>query len=147
MTREVLNYNEDLIAGDVEIIDVLIAASQTIVRGDLLVCAVTETFTSTSVAQEGTPNTVTTTTTVARTVADAFSKIGAVANVKDIHAIALAPLTTDGSTTDQKIPVIIRGKVNENQVNVYSGTTKANNAKVLRKQGIHMVPAQSGTIS
>jgi|GEM_PF-2417841 len=147
MAREVFNYESLVVGENVEVIEVLIAASQVISRGDLLVCAVTETFASTSVATEGTPNTVATTTTVARSVADSFSKAAAVANPKDQHAIAAVDITTGAGDTTLKIPVYMRGRFNAAKVGLGGGSSIANNAKVLRGQGIYLVGVQSGEIS
>ncbi len=120
MSREVLNY-DDLIAGEVYAVDTItLAASQSVVRGDLLECVVTS----------GVP-------------AETFAKTTAAAAVGNIYRISAEDVTTDAATAS--MVGYGAGYYNANKVNVAGDATTNKNA--LSASGIILRGVQSGTIS
>lgn len=119
MRKEVCNY-DGLLAGEVQVVESIpVATGQTIKRGDLLECAVTE-----------------------GTAATEFSKVSAVAKVGNIYRIAADDIdTTSGASV---VAAYGAGYYNASKV-VVSGDM-ATNKMALRASGIILVNCQGGTV-
>lgn len=124
---EVTNYDE-LLCSQPRVIDVVpVATSQTIKRGDLLVCDVT-------VA----------TGAGASTIGASFSKAAAVAAPGNLYMIAAEDVTTDSSAGE--VLAYGAGDYNINRINNLTGD-ETTNRLVLLQQGIVLHHAQSGVVS
>lgn len=118
MTREFLNY-DGLLAGEVYTVDTVnLAGSQTVVRGDLLECVVTE----------GAPATT-------------FAKVTAPAKVGNIYRIAAEDATTSAET-----PIVAYGAGYYNKAKVNVNGDETTNVNVLKASGIILKDVQDGTI-
>lgn len=128
-TQEVTNY-DSLIAGPTHTIaTVPLAASQTVKRGDLLVCAVTTTVSGSSATGA---------------LAASFSKAAAVAAPGNLYMIAAEDVTT-GSGSAGKVLAYGAGYYNQDAVALTGNLTT--NKLVLLQQGIVLVPVQSGEVT
>lgn len=128
-TQEVTNYDK-LIAGTTyTIATVPLAASQTVKRGDLLVCAVTTTVSGSSATGA---------------LAASFSKAAAVAAPGNLYMIAAEDVTT-GSGSAGKVLAYGAGYYNQDAVALTGDLTT--NKLVLLQQGIVLVPVQSGEVT
>ena len=126
---EVTNYDE-LLCSQPRVIDMVpVAASQTIKRGDLLVCAVTTTV-SDSFATAA--------------IGSTFSKASAVAAPGNLYMIAAEDVTTDSSAGE--VLAYGAGDYNINRINNLTGD-ETTNRLVLLQQGIVLRHAQSGVVS
>jgi len=126
------NSYDNLFAGEVaEPISINIADSQTIKRGDLLECAVTETYAA------GPPPTVT------RAVAASFAKAAAVADIKNIYVIAADDITTGDGETTKKIAAYRSGNFDSTKIGLGGSSTVADNYTTLLAKGIVLKTAQS----
>lgn len=124
---EVTNYDE-LLCSQPRVIDVVpLAASQSVKRGDLLLCAVT-------VAAGAS----------ASTIAASFSKAAAVAAPGNLYMIAAEDATTDSSAGE--VLAYGAGDYNINRINNLTGD-ETTNRLVLLQQGIVLHHAQSGVVS
>lgn len=130
--RVTCNY-DGLFAGEVaEPISIVVAASQTIKRGDLLECVVTESVSGANIT---------------RTIATSFSKPSAVADIKNIYVIAAADITTETGETGKKVSVYDRGVFNAGAVTFGGASTATQNFLPLLAHGIILKDAQDGTVS
>ena len=126
---EVTNYDE-LLCSQPRVIDMLpVAASQTIKRGDLLVCAVTTTVSDSSATAA---------------IGSTFSKASAVAAPGNLYMIAAEDVTTDSSAGE--VLAYGAGDYNINRINNLTGD-ETTNRLVLLQQGIVLRHAQSGVVS
>lgn len=127
-TQEVMNY-DSLLAGPTQVIaTVPLAASQTVKRGDLLVCAVTTTVSGSSATGA---------------LATSFSKATAVAAPGNLYMIA----AEDADTTSGAGKVLAYGAGYYNQDAVALAGDLTTNKLVLLQQGIVLVPVQSGEVT
>lgn len=137
MSREVSNY-DGLLAGEVyTIVPVSIATSQTVKRGDLLVCSTTD----------GVPGT-TFSKAAANPTLGKLTVSGAVSSVSltdYIYAIAAEDITTSSSATG-KITAYTAGYFNKSKVGLPLGFSDGNKYALLAR-GIVLRDAQSGAIS
>ena len=125
---EVTNYDE-LLCSQPRVIDMVpVAASQTIKRGDLLVCDVTV------AAGAG-----------ASTIGASFSKAAAVAAPGNLYMIAAEDVTTESSAAGEVL-AYGAGDYNINRINNLTGD-ETTNRLVLLQQGIVLHHAQSGVVS
>lgn len=137
MSREVSNY-DGLLAGEVyAIAPVTIAVSQTIARGDLLVCSTTD----------GVPGSTFSKATANPTMGKltVTGAVTAVSLTDYIYAIAAEDVTTTGSVTG-KAMAYFNGYFNKAKVGLPSNFADANKYALLAR-GIVLRDAQSGTIS
>lgn len=126
---EVTNYDE-LLCSQPRVIDMVpVAASQTIKRGDLLVCAVTTTVAGSSATAA---------------IGSTFSKASAVAAPGNLYMIAAEDVTTDSSAGE--VLAYGAGDYNINRINNLTGD-ETTNRLVLLQQGIVLRHAQSGVVS
>ena len=126
---EVTNYDE-LLCSQPRVIDMVpVAASQTIKRGDLLVCAVTTTVSDSSATAA---------------IGSTFSKASAVAAPGSLYMIAAEDVTTDSSAGE--VLAYGAGDYNINRINNLTGD-ETTNRLVLLQQGIVLRHAQSGVVS
>ena len=126
---EVTNYDE-LLCSQPRVIDMVpVATSQTIKRGDLLVCAVTTTVAGSSAAAA---------------IGSTFSKASAVAAPGNLYMIAAEDVTTDSSAGE--VLAYGAGDYNINRINNLTGD-ETTNRLVLLQQGIVLRHAQSGVVS
>ena len=126
---EVTNYDE-LLCSQPRVIDMVpVAASQTIKRGDLLVCAVTPTVSGSSATAA---------------IGSTFSKASAVAAPGNLYMIAAEDVTTDSSAGE--VLAYGAGDYNINRINNLTGD-ETTNRLVLLQQGIVLRHAQSGVVS
>ncbi len=126
---EVTNYDE-LLCSQPRVIDMVpVAASQTIKRGDLLVCAVTTTVSDSSATAA---------------IGSTFSKASAVAAPGNLYMIAAEDVTTDSSAGE--VLAYGAGDYNINRINNLTGD-ETTNRLVLLQQGIVLRHAQSGVVS
>ena len=126
---EVTNYDE-LLCSQPRVIDMVpVAASQTIKRGDLLVCAVTTTVSDSSATAA---------------IGSTFSKASAVAAPGNLYMIAAEDVTTDSSAGE--VRAYGAGDYNINRINNLTGD-ETTNRLVLLQQGIVLRHAQSGVVS
>lgn len=126
---EVTNYDE-LLCSQPRVIDMVpVAASQTIKRGDLLVCAVTTTVSGSSATAA---------------IGSTFSKASAVAAPGNLYMIAAEDVTTDSSAGE--VLAYGAGDYNINRINNLTGD-ETTNRLVLLQQGIVLRHAQSGVVS
>ncbi len=126
---EVTNYDE-LLCSQPRVIDMVpVAASQTIKRGDLLVCAVTTTVSDSSATAA---------------IGSTFSKASAVAAPGNLYMIAAEDVTTDSSAGE--VLAYGAGDYNVNRINNLTGD-ETTNRLVLLQQGIVLRHAQSGVVS
>lgn len=126
---EVTNYDE-LLCSQPRVIDMVpVAASQTIKRGDLLVCAVTTTVSDSSATAA---------------IGSTFSKASAVAAPGNLYMIAAEDVTTDSSAGE--VLAYGAGDYNINRLNNLTGD-ETTNRLVLLQQGIVLRHAQSGVVS
>lgn len=126
---EVTNYDE-MLCSQPRVIDMVpVAASQTIKRGDLLVCAVTTTVSDSSATAA---------------IGSTFSKASAVAAPGNLYMIAAEDVTTDSSAGE--VLAYGAGDYNINRINNLTGD-KTTNRLVLLQQGIVLRHAQSGVVS
>lgn len=126
---EVTNYDE-LLCSQPRVIDMVpVAASQTIKRGDLLVCAVTTTVSDSSATAA---------------IGSTFSKASAVAAPGNLYMIAAEDVTTDSSAGEML--AYGAGDYNINRINNLTGD-ETTNRLVLLQQGIVLRHAQSGVVS
>ena len=126
---EVTNYDE-LLCSQPRVIDMVpVAASQTIKRGDLLVCAVTTTVSDSSATAA---------------IGSTFSKASAVAAPGNLYMIAAEDVTTDSSAGE--VLAYSAGDYNINRINNLTGD-ETTNRLVLLQQGIVLRHAQSGVVS
>lgn len=126
---EVTNYDE-LLCSQPRVIDMVpVAASQTIKRGDLLVCAVTTTVSDSSATAA---------------IGSTFSKASAVAAPGNLYMIAAEDVTTDSSAGE--VLAYGAGDYNINRINNLTGD-ETTNRLVLLQQGIVLRHAQSGIVS
>ena len=124
---EVTNYDE-LLCSQPRVIDVVpLAASQSVKRGDLLLCAVTVTAGAS-----------------ASTIAASFSKAAAVAAPGNLYMIAAEDATTDSNAGE--VLAYGAGDYNINRINNLTGD-ETTNRLVLLQQGIVLHHAQSGVVS
>lgn len=126
---EVTNYDE-LLCSQPRVIDMVpVVASQTIKRGDLLVCAVTTTVSDSSATAA---------------IGSTFSKASAVAAPGNLYMIAAEDVTTDSSAGE--VLAYGAGDYNINRINNLTGD-ETTNRLVLLQQGIVLRHAQSGVVS
>lgn len=126
---EVTNYDE-LLCSQPRVIDMVpVAASQTIKRGDLLVCAVTTTVSDSSATAA---------------IGSTFSKASAVAAPGNLYMIAAEDVTTDSSAGE--VLAYGAGDYNINRINNLTGD-ETTNRLVLLQQSIVLRHAQSGVVS
>ena len=126
---EVTNYDE-LLFSQPRVIDMVpVATSQTIKRGDLLVCAVTTTVSGSSATAA---------------IGSTFSKASAVAAPGNLYMIAAEDVTTDSSAGE--VLAYGAGDYNINRINNLTGD-ETTNRLVLLQQGIVLRHAQSGVVS
>lgn len=126
---EVTNYDE-LLCSQPRVIDMVpVAASQTIKRGDLLVCAVTTAVSDSSATAA---------------IGSTFSKASAVAAPGNLYMIAAEDVTTDSSAGE--VLAYGAGDYNINRINNLTGD-ETTNRLVLLQQGIVLRHAQSGVVS
>lgn len=126
---EVTNYDE-LLCSQPRVIDMVpVATSQTIKRGDLLVCAVTTTVSGSSATAA---------------IGSTFSKASAVAAPGNLYMIAAEDVTTDSSAGE--VLAYGAGDYNINRINNLTGD-ETTNRLVLLQQGIVLRHAQSGVVS
>lgn len=126
---EVINYDE-LLCSRPRVIDMVpVATSQTIKRGDLLVCAVTTTVSGSSATAA---------------IGSTFSKASAVAAPGNLYMIAAEDVTTDSSAGE--VLAYGAGDYNINRINNLTGD-ETTNRLVLLQQGIVLRHAQSGVVS
>ena len=126
---EVTNYDE-LLCSQPRVIDMVpVAASQTIKRGDLLVCAVTTTVSDSSATAA---------------IGSTFSKASAVAAPGNLYMIAAEDVTTDSSAGE--VLAYGAGDYTINRINNLTGD-ETTNRLVLLQQGIVLRHAQSGVVS
>ena len=126
---EVTNYDE-LLCSQPRVIDMVpVAATQTIKRGDLLVCAVTTTVSDSSATAA---------------IGSTFSKASAVAAPGNLYMIAAEDVTTDSSAGE--VLAYGAGDYNINRINNLTGD-ETTNRLVLLQQGIVLRHAQSGVVS
>lgn len=126
---EVTNYDE-LLCSQPRVIDMVpVAASQTIKRGDLLVCAVTTTVSDSSATAA---------------IGSTFSKASAVAAPGNLYMIAAEDVTTDSSAGE--VLAYGAGDYNINRINNLTGD-ETTNRLVLLQQGVVLRHAQSGVVS
>lgn len=126
---EVTNYDE-LLCSQPRVIDMVpVATSQTIKRGDLLVCAVTTTVSDSSATAA---------------IGSTFSKASAVAAPGNLYMIAAEDVTTDSSAGE--VLAYGAGDYNINRINNLTGD-ETTNRLVLLQQGIVLRHAQSGVVS
>ena len=122
------NYDE-LLCSQPRVIDMVpVAVSQTIKRGDLLVCDVTV------AAGAGTS-----------TIGASFSKAAAVAAPGNLYMIAAEDVTTESSAAGEVL-AYGAGDYNINAINNLTGD-ETTNRLVLLQQGIVLHHAQSGVVS
>ncbi len=130
MAKEILNY-DSLLAGEVRsVITVDLAVSQTVKRGDLLECAVTETI---SLADS--------VYSVNRSVAASFKKPSAKADIKNIYVVAAEDVTTTASAAGT-ITAYKDGYFNQNAIVFGGESTVADNKNVLISNNIYLVDVQ-----
>ena len=126
---EVTNYDE-LLCSQPRVIDMVpVATSQTIKRGDLLVCAVTTTVAGSAATAA---------------IGSTFSKASAVAAPGNLYMIAAEDVTTDSSAGE--VLAYGAGDYNINRINNLTGD-ETTNRLVLLQQGIVLHHAQSGVVS
>lgn len=126
---EVTNYDE-LLCSQPRVIDMVpVATSQTIKRGDLLVCAVTTTVAGSSATAA---------------VGSTFSKASAVAAPGNLYMIAAEDVTTTSSAGE--VLAYGAGDYNINRINNLTGD-ETTNRLVLLQQGIVLHHAQGGVVS
>ena len=126
---EVTNYDE-LLCSQPRVIDMVpVATSQTIKRGDLLVCAVTTSVSGSSATAA---------------IGSTFSKAAAVAAPGNLYMIAAEDVTTDSSAGE--VLAYGAGDYNINRINNLTGD-ETTNRLVLLQQGIVLRHAQSGVVS
>lgn len=126
---EVTNYDE-LLCSQPRVIDMVpVATSQTIKRGDLLVCAVTTTVSDSSATAA---------------IGSTFSKASAVAAPGNLYMIAAEDVTTDSSAGE--VLAYGAGDYNINRINNLTGD-ETTNRLVLLQHGIVLRHAQSGVVS
>lgn len=126
---EVTNYDE-LLCSQPRVIDMVpVATSQTIKRGDLLVCAVTTSVSGSSATAA---------------IGSTFSKAAAVAAPGNLYMIAAEDVTTDSSAGE--VLAYGAGDYNINAINNLTGD-ETTNRLVLLQQGIVLRHAQSGVVS
>lgn len=126
---EVTNYDE-LLCSQPRVVDMVpVAASQTIKRGDLLVCAVTTTVSDSSATAA---------------IGSTFSKASAVAAPGNLYMIAAEDVTTDSSAGE--VLAYGAGDYNINRINNLTGD-ETTNRLVLLQQGIVLRHAQNGVVS
>lgn len=127
---EVTNYDE-LLCSQPRVIDMVpVAASQTIKRGDLLVCAVTTSVSDSSATAA---------------IGSTFSKASAVAAPGNLYMIAAEDVTTESSAAGEVL-AYGAGDYNINAINNLTGD-ETTNRLVLLLQGIVLRHAQSGVVS
>lgn len=127
--EEVTNYDE-LLCSQPRVIDMVpVATSQTIKRGDLLVCAVTTTVAGSSATAA---------------IGSTFSKASAVAAPGNLYMIAAEDVTTTSSAGE--VLAYGAGDYNINRINNLTGD-ETTNRLVLLQQGIVLHHAQSGVVS
>ena len=126
---EVTTYDELLGSQPRVIVLGPVAASQTIKRGDLLVCAVTTTVSDSSATAA---------------IGSTFSKASAVAAPGNLYMIAAEDVTTDSSAGE--VLAYGAGDYNINRINNLTGD-ETTNRLVLLQQGIVLRHAQSGVVS
>ena len=127
-TQEVTNYDKVIAGTTYTIATVPLAASQTVKRGDLLVCAVTTTVSGSSATGALATN---------------FSKAAAVAAPGNLYMIA----AEDADTTSGAGKVLAYGAGYYNQDAVALTGDLTTNKLVLLQQGIVLVPVQSGEVT
>ena len=126
---EVTNYDE-LLCSQPRVIDMVpVATSQTIKRGDLLVCALNTTVSDSSATAA---------------IGSTFSKASAVAAPGNLYMIAAEDVTTDSSAGE--VLAYGAGDYNINRINNLTGD-ETTNRLVLLQQGIVLRHAQSGVVS
>ena len=126
---EVTNYDE-LLCSQPRVIDMVpVTTSQTIKRGDLLVCAVTTTVAGSSATAA---------------IGSTFSKASAVAAPGNLYIIAAEDVTTDSSAGE--VLAYGAGDYNINRINNLTGD-ETTNRLVLLQQGNDLHHAQSGVVS
>lgn len=127
-TGTVTNTYDNLIAGEVaEPVSVVVAKSQTVARGDLLECVVTE-------AVDG--------AAITRTVAAEFGKPSAKAATQNIYVIAADAITT-GSGATGVVVAYRAGNFNAASVALGGSSTVADNYETLLAKGIVLKAVQS----
>lgn len=127
---EVTNYDE-LLCSQPRVIDMVpVAASQTIKRGDLVVCAVTTSVSGSSATAA---------------IGSTFSKASAVAAPGNLYMIAAEDVTTESSAAGEVL-AYGAGDYNINAINNLTGD-ETTNRLVLLQQGIVLRHAQSGVVS
>lgn len=128
---DVLTF-DNLIAGDVKLVTepIVIGASQSIKRGDLIEKLVTE-----AIAVAGEVGSVT------QTVAENYVRPTAKANDKSFYAVAAEDVTTGEGETAEIIGYRI-GAFNENAMRFGGASTADDNHEVLADKGIYLTKAQ-----
>lgn len=135
-SQQACNYDQ-LVAGSVYLMDnVKIAASQTIKRGDILECAVSEAYA-----------TAESSATVTRTVGTTFAKAAGAADIKNIYVIAAHDVKTESSDNDTYASVYVMGEFNRNKIGFGGSSNAEQNKMVLMAKGILLRDPMSGKVT